>query len=179
MQFVICSLFQRHLLPASFPDGLGIRFIQDNGTCVSNYKGPCLIWNLNTVFTAVWTLVSHSWLILSSALYFLLATGKFYEYGSMCLDIVLPHKDIFDCSVGFWWWCMTFELIGFMDFFLRMCRNLTHCAGDCVKFQYMWWDKVCKVSGFIYISDCFCSNNKLDALKYVFLQFMTQLFDYN
>jgi len=43
MQFVICSLFQRNLLPASFPDGVGIRFIQDTGTCVPNYKGPYLI----------------------------------------------------------------------------------------------------------------------------------------
>jgi len=139
------------MLPASFPDGLGIRFIQDTGVRVPNYKGPYLIWNPNTVCTAVWTLVSHTWLILSSALYFLLTTGKFYESGSMFLDIRLPHKDIFDCSVGFWWWCMTSELVGFMDFFLHMCRNLTHSVGDCVKFQYLWWENVSKVGGFIYI----------------------------
>jgi hypothetical protein len=34
-------------------------------------------------------------------MYFLLTTGKFYESGSMCLDIVLPPKDMFNCSVGF------------------------------------------------------------------------------
>jgi len=45
------------------------------------------------------------------------------------------------------------ELIGFMDFFLCMCRNLTHYVGDCVNFYYVWWENVCKISGFtdIYI----------------------------
>ena len=125
--------------------------------------------NLNTVFTAVWTLVSHTWLIVSSALYFLLTTGKFFKFGSMCLDIGLPHKDIFDYSVGFWWWCMTSELVGFMGFFLHMCRNLTHFVGDCVKFQYLWWKNVCKVSGSPeQCQTVLYSSNKLDALKYFF-----------
>jgi hypothetical protein len=75
---------------------------------------------------------------------------------------------------GFWWWCMTSELIGFVGFFVHACRNF----GDCVKISIRVMGRMPVKSVGSHISNRFCSNNKLDALGMgdFFLQFMAYFF---
>jgi hypothetical protein len=88
-------------------------------------KPQGFIYDILIQYSPLWE-PSHHILILSSAVDFILTMGKFYESGSVCLDIVLPPKDIFKCFVGFWWWCMTPEVTDFKDSSYCMCGNLTH-----------------------------------------------------